>query len=125
MDATELKRLAAAEALRSVRSGMTLGLGTGTTSVELVKLLGDAYMRGEYRDLRCACTSKKTEARAREGGLPIHELEEIVPLDLAIDGADEIDPAFRLIKGRGGALLREKIVEQQAVQFIVIADETK
>jgi len=120
-DALEMKIAAAREALASVKDGMTLGLGTGSTSVEFVKLLGAA----NFRDIRCTCTSNKTEELARSLGIPIFALAEIAPLDLAIDGADEIDAKLRLIKGRGGALLREKIVEQQARRFIVIADGTK
>jgi ribose 5-phosphate isomerase A len=125
MNAQELKVEAARVALGEVKSGMTLGLGTGTTSVEFVKLLGAALRDGTLRDVRCTCTSNSTEELARSLGVPVFELAEIAPLDLAVDGADEIDAQLRLIKGRGGALLREKIVEQQAKRFIVIADETK
>jgi len=125
MDAHEMKIAAAAVALRDVRSGMTLGLGTGSTATEFVRLLGEALQRGELRDIRCTCTSNKTEEQARGLSIPLFALEEIAPLDLAVDGADEIDSRLRLIKGRGGALLREKIVEQQAKRFIVIADESK
>lgn len=125
MDARGMKMAAAAEALREVRSGMTLGLGTGSTAEEFVRLLGEALRRGELRDVRCTCTSVKTEDQARSLSIPLFALEEIAPLDLAVDGADEIDSRLRLIKGRGGALLREKIVEQQARRFIVIADESK
>lgn len=125
MNQQEMKIAAAAEALRDVRSGMTLGLGTGSTATEFVRLLGEALRRGELRDIRCTCTSNKTEEQARGLDIPLCALEEIAPLDLAVDGADEVDSRLRLIKGRGGALLREKIVEQQARRFIVIADETK
>src|SRR4051794_1877894 len=125
MTPQEQKIEAAREALRSVRSGMSLGLGTGSTAKEFVKLLGDAIARGELRDVLCTCTSKQTEDQARALGIPLFALEDIAPLDLAVDGADEIDTRLRLIKGRGGALLREKIVEQQARRFIVIADESK
>ena len=125
MDAREQKVEAAREALRSARSGMSLGLGTGSTAKEFVALLGAALARGELRDIRCTCTSNQTEEQARSLGIPLFALAEIAPLDLAIDGADEIDADLRLIKGRGGALLREKIVEQQAKRFIVIADESK
>src|SRR5437660_4016220 len=125
MDARDMKIAAAAEALREVRSGMTLGLGTGSTAEEFVRLLGDALRGGALRDVRCTCTSNKTEEQARALSIPLFALEEIAPLDLAVDGADEIDARLRLIKGRGGALLREKIVEQQARRFLVIADETK
>jgi ribose 5-phosphate isomerase len=116
---------AAREALRSVRSGMSLGLGTGSTAKELVTLLGEALARGDLHDIRCTCTSNQTEEQARSLGIALFALAEIAPLDLAVDGADEIDGQLRLIKGRGGALLREKIVEQQAKRFIVIADESK
>jgi ribose 5-phosphate isomerase A len=120
-----LKIEAARAALQEVRSGMALGLGTGTTATEFVKLLGEALRNGTLRDIRCTCTSENTEAQAREESVPTFSLAEIVPLDLAVDGTDEIDAELRLIKGRGGALLREKIVEQQAKRFIVIADESK
>ncbi|PYQ30444.1 MAG: ribose 5-phosphate isomerase A [Acidobacteria bacterium] len=116
---------AARAALAAVRSGMTLGLGTGTTAFEFVKLLGEALREGKLRDIRCTCTSEKTEQQAREENIPTFPLADVSPLDLAVDGADEIDPQLRLIKGRGGALLREKIVEQQARRFIVIADDSK
>jgi len=125
MDASKQKIEAAREALRSVRSGMSLGLGTGSTAKEFVTLLGEAISRGELHDVRCTCTSKQTEDQARSLDIPLFALGDISPLDLAVDGADEIDAQLRLIKGRGGALLREKIVEQQAKRFIVIADESK
>jgi ribose 5-phosphate isomerase A len=121
----ELKIAAARAALAEVKSGMTLGLGTGSTAEEFVRLLGDGLASGALHKLRCTGTSSKTEEQARSLGIPIHQLAEIAPLDLAIDGADEIDAQLRLIKGRGGALLREKIVEQAAQRFIVIADESK
>jgi ribose 5-phosphate isomerase A len=125
MDAVQQKIEAGREALRFVLNGMSLGLGTGSTAKEFVTLLGDALKRGELRDIRCTCTSTQTEEQARSLNIPLFALAEIAPLDLAIDGADEIDAQLRLIKGRGGALLREKIVEQQAKRFIVIADESK
>lgn len=120
-----LKVEAARAALQEVRSGMTLGLGTGTTAAEFVKLLGEALRNGTLSDIRCTCTSEQTEKQAREENVPTFPLAEVSPLNLAVDGADEVDEQLRLIKGRGGALLREKIVEQQARRFIVIADESK
>jgi ribose 5-phosphate isomerase A len=120
-----LKIEAARAALQHVRSGMTLGLGTGSTAAEFVRLLGEALRNGTLQDIRCTCTSEQTEAQARSEKVPTFALAEVAPLDLAVDGADEIDAQLRLIKGRGGALLREKIVEQQARRFIVIADESK
>jgi ribose 5-phosphate isomerase A len=120
-----LKTEAARAALQEVRSGMSLGLGTGSTATEFVKLLGEALRSGALRDVRCTCTSENTEALARQESVPTFPLSEIAPLDLAVDGTDEIDAGLRLIKGRGGALLREKIVEQQALRFIIIADQSK
>jgi ribose 5-phosphate isomerase A len=121
----ELKIEAARAALHEVRSGMALGLGTGTTAAEFVKLLAQALNDGTLTNIRCTCTSEQTETLATSLGVPTFPLHQIAPLALAVDGADEIDAGLRLIKGRGGALLREKIVEQQAARFIVIADESK
>lgn len=125
MSQSAMKIEAARAALEAVNSGMTLGLGTGSTAAEFVRLLGDKLRTGELTGIRCTCTSEATEKQAREAAIPTFALSEIAPLDLAVDGADEIDGSLRLIKGRGGALLREKIVEQQAARFIVIADESK
>lgn len=122
---SDLKIEAARAALAEVRPGMALGLGTGTTANEFVKLLAAELRDGRLHDIRCTCTSEQTADLARSLDVPLFPLAEIVPLDLAVDGTDEIDAALRLIKGRGGALLREKIVEQQARRFIVIADESK
>lgn len=124
-DADELKRKAAEAALRHVESGMMLGLGTGSTAAIFVELLADAISEGTIQHIEAVCTSRATEELARRRGVTIHEFNDIDHVDLAIDGADEIDPQLRLIKGRGAALLREKIVEQSAEQFIVVADESK
>ncbi len=124
-DARSMKIAAAREALREVRDGMKLGLGTGSTAAEFVTLLGAELAAGRLRRVRCTSTSIQTETQAKSLGIAMFGLAEIAPLDLVIDGADEIDSRLRLIKGRGGALLREKIVEQQAKRFIVIADESK
>ena len=110
MNAEELKVAAAREALREVRTGMSLGLGTGSTAEQFVNVLGKALAAGELRDIRCTCTSKKTEEQARSLSIPVHPLADVSPLDLAIDGADEIDANLRLIKGRGGALLRTSVM---------------
>ena len=103
--AQQQKIEAAREALRSVLTGMSLGLGTGSTAKEFVTLLGEALKRGELRDIRCTCTSNQTEEQARSLNIPLFALAEIAPLDLAIDGADEIDAQLRRINGRGGPLL--------------------
>jgi len=122
MNAHDMKVAAARAALEHVSGGVRIGLGSGSTAEEFVKLLAAAPFA---RDVRCTCTSTKTEELARSLGIAIFALAEVAPLDVAVDGADEIDPRLRLIKGHGGALLREKIVEQQAKRFIVIADESK
>ena len=118
MDQTAMKIEAARAALAEVRDGMRLGLGTGSTAAEFVKLLAG-------RNVRCTCTSENTEKLANSLGIKTFKLADLAPLDLAVDGADALDEKLRLIKGGGGALLREKIVEQAAARFIVIADETK
>ncbi len=120
-----MKVVAARGALAEIRSGMSIGLGTGSTAKEFVRLLGEALATGALREVRCTCTSATTEEQARRLGIALFDLAAIAPLDVVVDGADEIDPQLRLIKGRGGALLREKIVEQSAVRFVVIADESK
>jgi ribose 5-phosphate isomerase A len=121
-DQHSFKIAAARAAIEEVRGEMTLGLGSGTTSEEFVRLLGESPHKAS---VRCTCTSARTERLARSLGIEIYRLADVVPIDLAIDGADEIDHDLRLVKGRGGALLREKIVEQQARRFIVIADGSK
>jgi ribose 5-phosphate isomerase A len=120
-----LKTEAARAALGDLRSGMVLGLGTGSTAEQFVRLLAEEVRAGRLRGLWCAATSARTDELARTLGLTMLPLESIAPLDVAVDGADEIDPRLRLIKGRGGALLREKIVEQAARRFVVIADGSK
>jgi len=122
MAAQEQKIEAARAALEAIGAGISIGLGSGTTSNEFVRLLAASPFAPR---VRCTCTSNRTETLARSLGIAVFPLAEIAPLDVAVDGADEIDASLRLIKGRGGALLREKIVEQQAKRFIVIADESK
>jgi ribose 5-phosphate isomerase A len=117
------KREAARRALGLVRPGMKLGLGTGTTARHFVDLVGDQVRGGV--DVVCAATSKATETQARSLGIPISTLDDLLELDLTVDGADEIDPKLRLIKGGGGALLREKIVAAASKRMAVIADSTK
>jgi ribose 5-phosphate isomerase A len=119
----ELKRLAAARALEEVRDGMKLGLGTGSTAKHFVDLLGERVRAG----LRVVAvpTSEATRVQAEQCGIALTTLDDIDRLDLTVDGADEIDYALNLIKGGGGALLREKIVAAASDRMIVIADETK
>ena len=118
-----LKRQAAAHALEHVRDGMKLGLGTGSTARHFVDLLGEKVRAG--MKIVGVPTSEATRAQAEQCGIALTTLEEVDRLDLTVDGADEIDPALNLIKGGGGALLREKIVAAASDRMIVIADESK
>lgn len=124
-DAASLKRAAAAEALTRVESGMRLGLGTGSTVEHFLELLAERIADGALRDIVGVPTSVATTNRAHGLGIPLGPLHELAPLDLAVDGADEIDPAIDLVKGLGGALLREKMVAAASRRFVVIADEGK
>jgi ribose 5-phosphate isomerase A len=121
MDA--LKRQAAARALEQVADGMKLGLGTGSTAKHFVDLLGEKVRAG--MKVVGVPTSEATRAQAAQCGIALTTLDEVDRLDLTVDGADEVDPALELIKGGGGALLREKIVAAASDRMIVIADETK
>jgi ribose 5-phosphate isomerase A len=123
VDIDGLKRQAAARALEHVRDGMKLGLGTGSTAKHFVELLGEK-VRGGLRVVGVP-TSEATRAQAQAEGVPLTTLDEIDHLDLTVDGADEVDPKFDLIKGGGGALLREKIVANASDRMIVIADDSK
>lgn len=122
-DARRLKIAAAAEALTYVKDGMRLGIGTGSTAEEFVRLLAEKVSAG--MSIIGVPTSERTAALCRELNIPLTTLEETPHLDLTIDGADEVDSELSLIKGGGGALLREKIVAAASDAMIVIADETK
>ena len=119
----QLKRQAAAQALEQVQDGMKLGLGTGSTAKHFVDLLGQRVAGG----LRVVGvpTSEATRAQAEACRIPLTTLDDVDRLDLTVDGADEVDAALNLIKGGGGALLREKIVAAASDRMIVIADDTK
>lgn len=123
MSMDDLKRQAAARAVEQVRDGMKLGLGTGSTAKHFVELLGERVKAG--LKVVGVPTSEATRADAERCGVPLTTLEEVDHLDLTVDGADEIDPNLELIKGGGGALLREKIVAAASDRMIVIADESK
>jgi ribose 5-phosphate isomerase A len=117
-DATA-RAAAAAAAVELVEPGMTIGLGSGRAVFNLVEMLGE---RG---GVRAAVASSSTAERAREAGIALVELDGSVQLDLALDGADEVDPQLRLIKGGGGAMLRERIVISAARRFVVVAETPK
>lgn len=122
-DAARLKEDAARAALAHVEGGMRLGLGSGSTSEAFVRVLAEQVREG--LEIVGVPTSERTARLCRETGVPLTTLDETPELDLAIDGTDEVDPALRLIKGGGGALLREKIVACASRRMIVIADESK
>jgi ribose 5-phosphate isomerase A len=117
------KQLAAAKALELVTPGMRLGLGTGTTAAHFVALLGARVAKG--LDVICVPTSERTRTLAALYSIPLTTIDASPELDLTVDGADEFDPKLRLIKGGGGALLREKIVAMASKRMIVIADSSK
>jgi ribose 5-phosphate isomerase A len=117
------KRAAAARALDFVRPGMRLGLGTGSTAAHFVALLAERVRAG--LDVVAVPTSEVTSAQAARLGIALTTLDVVPELDLTVDGADEIGPDLTLIKGGGGALLREKVVASASAQMIVIADESK
>ncbi|SDO23194.1 ribose-5-phosphate isomerase [Methylobacterium phyllostachyos] len=123
MSGPDLRRAAAARALDLVEPGMRLGLGTGSTAAAFVTLLGARVRTG--LDIIGVPTSEATRAQAESLGIRLATLDEQPELDLTIDGADEVDPALRLIKGGGAALLREKIVACASHRMVVIADMAK
>ena len=119
----DAKRLAAARALELVTPGMRLGLGTGTTAAHFVTLLGARVAKG--LEVICVPTSERTRTLAELYSIPLSTIDATPELDLTIDGADEFDSQLRLVKGGGGALLREKIVAMASKRMIVIADSSK
>ncbi|CAL5078611.1 unnamed protein product [Urochloa decumbens] len=121
----DLKRLAAVRAVEQVQSGMVLGLGTGSTAAFAVAEIGALLASGKLEKIVGVPTSKRTFEQAQSLGILLSTLDDHPRIDLAIDGADEVDPDLNLVKGRGGALLREKMVEAASEKFIVIVDETK
>ncbi|HZC80739.1 MAG TPA: ribose-5-phosphate isomerase RpiA [Nitrospiraceae bacterium] len=122
-DLDSLKKAAALTAVEFIREGMTVGLGTGSTAKHVVIALGEKIRAGMR--LRGVPTSHETAALAKQQGIPLIDQDNAWIIDVAIDGADQVDPSFNLIKGGGGALLKEKIVAASAKQFIVLVDYTK
>lgn len=123
MDARQMKIKAAEAALDYVEDGMRLGIGTGSTAEEFVRLLAEKVATG-FR-IQGVPTSERTARLCLELGVPLKSLDELPELDLTVDGADEVDRKLRLIKGGGGALLREKVVAAASARMVVIADESK
>jgi ribose 5-phosphate isomerase A len=120
-----VKQRAAQAALKHVQSGMVVGLGTGSTADFFLIALADAIRTGQLRDIKGVPTSKQSERRSMEMGIPLFSLAQCPVCDVTVDGADEVAPDLNLIKGLGGALLREKIVAQNSKKLVIIADESK
>ena len=119
------KERAAEAALKHVKSGMTLGLGTGSTAKIFIDLLGKAIAAGQLTGIRGLPTSVRSDEQARQLGIEVVDFQQVESVDVTIDGADEVSPALDLIKGLGGALLREKVVAQNSRKLIIIVDDTK
>ncbi|WP_224240278.1 ribose-5-phosphate isomerase RpiA [Hyalangium gracile] len=124
-EVARFKRLAAERAVELLQPGMVVGLGSGSTSALMVRRLAALRAEGRLTDVVGVPTSLETEALARSLGVPLTTLEEHPRLDLTLDGADEVDPRLRLIKGGGGALLREKIVAQASRRVVIVVDAGK
>ncbi|WP_028374886.1 ribose-5-phosphate isomerase RpiA [Leeuwenhoekiella sp. MAR_2009_132] len=123
MTADQEKKQAALEAVKFIKDNMVVGLGTGSTAKHMIEAVGDLVKNG--MNLTCVPSSDATEKLARELGITIVELHEVDTIDVTIDGADEFDDNFQLIKGGGGALLREKILAWNTAYNIIIADSSK
>lgn len=123
--AEDLKRKAAEQAVEQVRSGMVLGLGTGSTVAHFLELLAQRLRSGDLTNVAGVPTSRSTHTRSERLGIPLTSLTRHERLDLTVDGADEVDERLDLIKGMGGALLREKMVAQASERVLVIADDGK
>ncbi len=124
-DIEDLKRQAAERAVDHIQSGMVVGLGTGSTAVYAVRRIGALLAEGRLHRIVGIPTAEVTAREAKRAGVPLGELDDHPSVDITIDGADEIDPHLNLIKGLGGALLREKIVAAASRRLIIIADESK
>ena len=120
-----MKKVVADAAIKEVNSDMILGLGSGSTAALMIKSLADEIRSGKLKNIRGVATSFQSEVLALELGIPLIDLASVSQIDLAIDGADEIDPRFQLIKGGGGCHVREKLVASKANQLLIVVDETK
>ncbi|XFA71877.1 ribose-5-phosphate isomerase RpiA [Thermosynechococcaceae cyanobacterium Okahandja] len=121
----QMKQAVAKAAADRVESGMVVGLGTGSTTAFVIEFLGDRLRKGDLSDIRGVPTSFQASVLAKQHGIPLVTLDDITKIDIAIDGADEVDPAKNLIKGGGAAHTREKIVDSLADQFLVVVDSSK
>ena len=122
---TQMKQAVADAAIREVKSDMILGLGSGSTAALMIKSLADEIRSGKLQNIRGVATSFQSEVLALELDIPLIDLASVSQIDLAIDGADEVDPGFQLIKGGGACQVREKLVAFKANQLLIVVDETK
>ena len=120
-----MKQIVADAAIKEVKSGMILGLGSGSTSALMIKSLANGIRSGTLQNIKGVATSFQSEVLALELDIPLIDLASVSQIDLAIDGADEVDPAFQLIKGGGACHVREKLVASKANQLLIVVDETK
>jgi ribose 5-phosphate isomerase A len=120
-----MKQAVAEAAVEQIRDGMVVGLGSGSTAALMIQGLGAKLQRGELKDIVGVTTSFQGEVLAAELGIPLKSLNAIERIDLAIDGADEVDPGFQLIKGGGACHVQEKLVARRAERFVVVVDATK
>jgi ribose 5-phosphate isomerase A len=119
------KERAGQAALSYIRDGMVVGLGTGSTAKYFIEALGQALRHGKLKGIRGIPTSVRSEEQAKNLGIPLTSFAETAAVDVAVDGADEVGPGLNLIKGLGGALLREKLVAQNSRKLVIVADESK
>ena len=122
---TQMKQAVAEAAVAQIRNGMVVGLGSGSTAALMIQGLGARLAAGQLHDIVGVTTSFQGEVLAAELGIPLRSLNTIDRIDLAIDGADEVDPSFQLIKGGGACHVQEKLVADRAERFIVVVDSTK
>ena len=120
-----MKQAVAEAAVEQIRDGMVVGLGSGSTAALMIQGLGAKLQRGELKDIVGVTTSFQGEVLAAELGIPLKSLNAIERIDLAIDGADEVDPGFQLIKGGGACHVQEKLVARRAERFVVVVDASK
>ena len=122
---TQMKQVVADAAIKEVKSDMILGLGSGSTAALMIKSLADEMRSGKLQNIRGVATSFQSEVLALELDIPLIDLASLSQIDLAIDGADEVDPGFQLIKGGGACHVREKLVASKANRLLIVVDETK
>ena len=120
-----MKQIVADAAIKEIKSEMIIGLGSGSTAALMIKSLANEIQSGKLQNIKGVATSFQSEVLALELGIPLIDLASVSQIDLAIDGADEVDPGFQLIKGGGACHVREKLVASKANKLLIVVDETK